>query len=224
MSNVEERFINKKELIRKRLVKYSIKAFRMIPEIDKLRILDIGCGSGISTLELARRTNGEIIALDIDKIALERLHKKIERAGLSDRVKTLNCSLIDMEFSDESFDIVWSEGSIFILGFEKGLKEWRHLIRSGGFMVIHDEIGDVDKKLVGISKNGYELVNYFILDTDTWWNQYFSPLEQLVNETRGKYGDDREIIGVLNQAQIELDSFNKLPERNRSVFFVIQKK
>ena len=53
MSNVEERFINKKDLIRRRLVKYSRKALKMIPEMDKPRILDIGCGSGVSTLELA---------------------------------------------------------------------------------------------------------------------------------------------------------------------------
>ena len=224
MSNLEERFIYKKELIRKRLVKYSIKAFRMIPETDKPRILDIGCGSGTSTLELAKRTDGEIIALDIDRNALEKLHKKIEKAGLSDRVKTLNCSLIDMEFPDESFDIVWSEGSIFILGLKKGLKEWRHLIRPGGFMVIHDEMGDVEEKLVDISKSGYDLMGYFVLGTDIWWNEYFSPLEQLVNETREKYGDNSEILEVLNQAQIELDSFEKFPERNSSVFFIIQKK
>ena len=224
MSNLEERFINKKELIRKRLVKYSIKAFRMIPETDKPRILDIGCGSGTSTLELAKRTDGEIIALDIDRNALEKLHKKIEKAGLSDRVKTLNCSLIDMEFPDESFEIVWSEGSIFILGLKKGLKEWRHLIRPGGFMVIHDEMGDVEEKLVDISKSGYDLMGYFVLGTDIWWNEYFSPLEQLVNETREKYGDNSEILEVLNQAQIELDSFEKFPERNSSVFFIIQKK
>ena len=64
MSSATERFLNKKELIRKRLAKYSRKALRMIPVINKPRILDIGCGSGVSTLELARLTDGEIIGLD----------------------------------------------------------------------------------------------------------------------------------------------------------------
>ena len=223
MSGAKERFLNKKELIRKRLARYSRKALRMIPDIDKPRILDIGCGSGVSTLELARLTDGEIIGLDIDQNALDRLNKKIEEAGLSDRFKILNCSLLDMEFPDESFDIVWSEGSIFVIGFKKGLQEWKRLIRPGGFMVVHDEMGNVGQKLEQISSCGYELLGYFVMDTDVWWNEYFAPLEKLVNETKTKYADDREVFGALNQAQSEMDFFRKIPERNRSVCFVMKK-
>ena len=224
MSGAEERFLNKKELIRKRLTKYSRKALRMIPVINKPRILDIGCGSGVSTLELARLTDGEIIGLDIDQNALDRLNKKIEKAGLSDRFKTLNCSLLDMEFPDESFNIIWSEGSIFVIGFKKGLQEWKRLIRPGGFMVVHDEMGDVEQKLEQISSYGYELLGYFMLDTESWWNEYFAPLEKLVNETRTKYADDREVHEALNQAQSEMVFFRKFPERNRSVCFVMKRK
>ena len=224
MPDTEERFLNKKELIRKRLAKYSRKALRMIPEIEKPRILDIGCGSGVSTLELARLTDWEITGLDIDQNALDRLNRKIEKAGLSDRFKILNCSLLDMEFPDESFDIVWSEGSIFVIGFKKGLQEWKRLIRPGGFMVVHDEMGNVKEKLEQISSCGYELLGYFMLDTDIWWKEYFAPLEKLVTETKTKYADDREVLKALNQAQSELDFFRKAPERNRSVCFVMKRK
>jgi ubiquinone/menaquinone biosynthesis C-methylase UbiE len=224
MSNAKERFINKKELIRKRLTKYSRKAFKMIPEIDKPRILDIGCGSGVSTLELARLTGGEIIGLDIDQDALNRLDNKIKKAGFSDRLKTLNCSLLDMEFPDESFDIVWSEGSIFVLGFGKGLQEWRRLIKPGGYLVVHDEMGNVEKKLEQISKSGYELLGNFTLDTDVWRDEYFAPLEKLINETRVKYSDDKEVREALNQARSETDFFMKYPERNRSVCFAMKRK
>jgi len=224
MSGAEERFLNKKDLVRKRLVKYSRKASRMIPGMDRPRILDIGCGSGVSTMELARLTDGEITALDIDQNALDRLNSKIEKAGLSDRFKILNCSLLDMEFPDESFDIVWSEGSIFIIGFEKGLREWKHLISPGGFMMVHDEKGDIEQKLRQIAICGYELIGYFILDEDIWRNEYFVPLEKLVSETRTKYADDREVHEALNQAQYELDFFRKYPERNISVCFVMKRK
>lgn len=224
MANAEERLIKKKELIRARLNKYSKKAFKMIPEINKPRILDIGCGTGVSTLELARLTNGEIIGLDIDQDALNRLDKKIEKAGLSDRFKTLYCSLLDIEFPDESFDIIWSEGSIFVIGFEKGLQEWKRLIRPGGFMVVHDEMGDVEQKLDQISRSGYELLGNITLDTDVWRDEYFTPLEKLISETTAQYSDVQEILGVLNQAQGEVDSFKRYPERNRSVCFVMKKK
>ena len=224
MSNAEERFIKKKELIRRKLAKYSRKAFKIIPDIDKPRILDIGCGSGVSTLEIARLTNGEIIGLDIDQNALNRLNNKIKKTGFSKQVKTLHCSLIDMEFPDESFDIVWSEGSIFVIGFEKGLREWKRFIKPGGFMVIHDEMGNVKQKLEQIAKSGYELLGYFTLDTDVWRDEYFTPIEKLVNDTREKHTDDHEIFGVLNQAQSEVEFFKNYPERNRSVCFVMKKK
>ena len=224
MANAEERLIKKKELIRARLNKYSKKAFKMIPEINKPRILDIGCGSGVPTLELAKLTNGEIIALDIDQGALSRLNSEIEKAGLSDRFKTLYCSFLDMEFPDESFDIVWSEGSIFIIGFEKGLQEWKRLIRPGGFLVVHDEMGNVEQKLEQITRSGYELLGNFTLDIDVWQDEYFTPLVKLMNETTAHYSDVNEILGVLNQIRGEIDAFKRYPERNRSVFFVMKKK
>jgi len=93
----ETQFQRKKEQIRKRLLKYTRKAFRMMPQLDKPRILDVGCGSGIPTIELAGLSNGEITGLDINEELLDALRKKIEKAGLSDRVKTVKGSLIDME-------------------------------------------------------------------------------------------------------------------------------
>ena len=123
-----------RDRIRKRLLKYERKAFRMLPSMDRPRILDIGCGSGISTLELARLTQGEIIGIDIDQAALDKFVRNIEKAGLTERVQVVNCSMFDMNFADESFDIIWAEGSVYPIGFERGLREWRPLLRPGGFI------------------------------------------------------------------------------------------
>lgn len=72
----------------------------------------VSCGSGVPTMELARLSNGEIIGLDINQTLLDVLTRKIEKAGLSDRFKAVKCSIFDMEFPDESFDIIWAEGSL----------------------------------------------------------------------------------------------------------------
>ena len=130
----DERFQVRKDKIRKRLLKYTRKAFRMLPQMDKPRILDIGCSSGIPTLELARLSQGDVVGIDIDQPALDRLTSKIKEAGLSDRVQAVNCSIFDMDFADESFDIIWAEGSIYVVGFERGLREWRRFLKPGGFI------------------------------------------------------------------------------------------
>jgi ubiquinone/menaquinone biosynthesis C-methylase UbiE len=224
MSSVEARFQKQKDRIRKRLLKYTRRAFRMLPKLDKPRILDIGCGSGVPTMELARLSDGEIVALDVDQDMLEVLRRNAEKAGSSNRVNIMNCSLFDMKFPDESFDIVWAEGSINVIGFKKGLQQWKRLLKLGGFMVVHDERGDVGEKLEQVSSCGYELLGYFELDEKTWWAEYFAPLEKLILETRAKYADYPGVLEVLREARQEIDMFKENPERNSSVCFVMQKR
>ena len=212
-----------RDKIRKRLLKYTRKAFRMLPQIDRPRILDIGCGSGVSTLELARLSRGKVVGIDIDQPALNKFNTRIKEAGLTNRIQAINCSMFDMDFPDEGFDIVWAEGSIYAIGFERGLQAWKRLLKSGGSMVVHDEQGDVTEKLKQISDCGYELLGYFILNKETWWAEYFAPLDKLVNEIRAKNPHDQSVLEEIKQAQIELDMYRKYPERNSSVCFVMKK-
>ena len=195
----------------------------MLPKLDKPRILDIGCGSGVPTMELARLGQGQVIGIDIDQPALDKLTKKISEAGFSNRVQAVNCSISDMVFPDESFDIVWSEGSIFVIGFKRGIREWKRFLKPKGFMVIHDEKGNAEEKLQQISKCGYKLLGYFILSEDTWWTEYFAPLGKLVARSQTTYADDPQKLEELNQAGRELEMFKSKPERNNSVYFVMQK-
>jgi ubiquinone/menaquinone biosynthesis C-methylase UbiE len=211
-----------KDLFRKNLLKYTRQAFQMLPELEAPDILDIGCGTGVPTLELARLSNGQIIGLDISKPDLDELQRKLEAEGLSDRVKTVNGSLFEIDFSDESVDIVWSEGSLFVIGFEQGLKAWRRLLKPPGFLVVHDEIGDLKTKLNLITKSGYELLGYFVVSKNEWWHDYYEPLEKRIKELRVKYRDDRESLKVLDKEQQEVDMFKRDPRG--SVFFVMQKR
>ena len=154
---------------------------------------------------------------------MEKFTRKIKEAELTDQVKAINRSIFDMDFTDERFDIIWSEGSIYAIGFERGLREWRRFLKPGGFMVVHDEQGNVKEKLEQISNCGYDLLGYFILNKETWWIEYFAPLEKLIAESRTRYSDSSKILEELHQAQGELDIFKKNPERNSSAFFIIKK-
>jgi ubiquinone/menaquinone biosynthesis C-methylase UbiE len=183
----------------------------------------MGCGSGVPTLELARLGQGEVIGIDIDQPAVDKLNRKIGEAGLANRVQAVNCSMLDMVFPAESFDIIWSEGSIFAMGFERGIREWRRLLRPNGFMVIHDEQGNVEEKLEQISRCGYKLIGCFRLSEDIWRTEYFAPLEKLVAESQASHTDEPHALEELNQARRELEMLKNDPERSKSVYFVMQK-
>ncbi len=224
MLSPKERFQDKKDLVRKRLVKYTRKAFQMLPQLDKPRILDIGCGTGVPTMEIARLCNGEITGLDIDQECLEIFNRRIEKEKRADRIKAIKCSIFDMTFADESFDIIWAEGSINVIGFQRGLQEWKRFLKPGGFMVVHDERGNIEEKRKQISSCGYELMGDFILDEDAWRTEYFAPLERLIYETQRRYAHVPEVLKETDQAQREIDMFKKYPERNSSVCFVVKKR
>ncbi|MBA7681342.1 2-methoxy-6-polyprenyl-1,4-benzoquinol methylase [subsurface metagenome] len=213
-----------KDLLREGLSKYTRKAFHILPELDKPRILDVGCGSGVPTMELAKLSNGQIIGLDVNQPSLDRLKRKAEKAGLSDRVKVMKCSMVNMDFPNESFDIIWAEGSIAVIGFKRGLKEWRQLLKPNRFLAVHDEIGDITEKLEQISSCGYDLLEYFTLNDDTWWMEYYAPLEKRINEIRIKHANDPKALAVLDEEQREIDMFKKNPGRYCSVFFIMKKR
>jgi len=219
----EEELQAYKDRLRKGLLKYTRKAFRMLPEMPAPRILDVGCGSGVPTIELAKLSGGEITAIDIDQTALDRLAGKVKKEGLVDRVKVENCSILNMDFPDASFDIILSEGSIWVVGFEKGIREWRRFLKTGGFLIVHDELGALAEKQKAISKCGYELINHFVLSEHIWWRQYFLPLNKKLGELRAKTDCGGNIAAEMENDQREIDECKQNPERNRSVYLIMRK-
>lgn len=212
-----------RDIARSNLCKYTRKAFYTLPKLENPRILDIGCGSGVPTIELTKLCACRIVALDNDISQLDLLEKRLKEQGLTDRVDIVNRSITDMNFDKESFDIIWSEGSIFVLGFERGLREWRRFLKPDGFMAVHDERGNVEEKLKHITDSGYELMDYFILDKDVWWNEYYSPLEREIQKIQNRYSDESDISVKFDKELREIELFKKDSEKFESVFFVLQK-
>ena len=96
-------------------------------------ILDIGCGPGMQTLELARITRGRIVALDNYKSFLDVLMKNAGKEGLDKRIFPTSQSMLEMDFKDNSFDVIWSEGALYQMGFQNGLKKCCQLLKNGGY-------------------------------------------------------------------------------------------
>jgi ubiquinone/menaquinone biosynthesis C-methylase UbiE len=193
--------------------------------MQKPRILDVGCGSGIPTIELAKLSQGEVIGVDIDDLALSVLRQRIKSEGLSDRVKTLRESIDKLDLPQESFDIVWAEGSISFIGFEKGLRSWHRLIKPGGYLVIHDvDLGDTKKKRKMISSCGYVLMRYFRLSKELWGKRYFHPMEMALDELKAKKIGSPDLAPAIREAEEELRYFRVNPEKCASIYFILRKR
>jgi ubiquinone/menaquinone biosynthesis C-methylase UbiE len=215
----------------------------MLPSLPSPDILDIGCGPGGPTVTLARLSGGCVTGIDTHQPFLDEVAKRAQRVGLSDRVEAVNASMFDIPFPDGSFDIVWAEGSIYIIGFEKGLEAWRRLLKSPGFLVVHEmcwlqpdppaEIHDywmklyagittVPKNIEMIDRNRYDLLGHFTLPEDAWWIEYYEPLQDRIQGFRVKYAGDPEALRVIEDEQKEIDMYRKYQRWYGSVFFVMK--
>ena len=211
------------ELARAGFLKYTRKAFLRLPHKERPQILDIGCGSGAPTIELAKLSNGAVTGIDIDKSCIDELNGKIRIEALSNRVEGINLSMFEMKFPAETFDIIWSEGVIRTIGFEQSLKQWRRFLKRNGYLVIHCQTKYVVDSLSNIPKHGYSLKETVQLPSDAWWIEFYQPLEEKISALLHKYATSSDALQLLRQLQSEIIMVKKNPRNFRSAFYIMKK-
>ena len=223
---------------------FTRKAFELLPPLETPQILDVGCGSGDPTLELARLSGGQVLGLDVDPSALAELSKRAKEEGLAHRIQVVNRSMLDMDFPDERFDLIWAEGSMHVVGFEKALRDWRRFLKPRGFLVVHEMawlradpppairnfwqgifpgIRTVSEYVETVPGCGYDLIAHFALPEDFWWREYYAPLEARIRELRGKYAGDPAAQTALDNEQQDVDLYRKHKSWYGSAFLLMQK-
>jgi len=208
-------------------------------------ILDVGCGNGMQTLELARLTNGRIIALDNHQPYLDELDKRVKTMNFSHRIITTNQSMLDMKFDVNRFDIIWSEGAAYIYGFEKALEDWQVFLKEKGYLVISElcwfkenapkEIYDylmseypvmksVKENKITINSKGLNLISQFNIPESSWWDNYYIPVGKNINKLHKKYQNDNETLELLELFSVEIEMFRNYSEYYGYTFFIMRKK
>lgn len=179
------------------------KALSFIDGADTFsRIADIGCGTGAPTLEIARHTNATVVALDLFPLFIEHLNENALKAGLQERVIGVVGNMESLPFQKGEFDLIWSEGAIYNVGFERGLKEWREFLREGGYIAVtevswltekrpaeiekfwheaYPEIDTIPKKTAQMMQAGFEPRAIFVLPQTCWTDHFYTP-QKLVQE------------------------------------------
>ncbi len=207
------------------------------------KILDIGCGPGMQTLELARLSKGFVLALDKMPQMIERVRSAVEEEGLSDRINPMQMDMHDMNFEADCFDLIWSEGAIYFLGFRAGLEKIKPFVKPGGYVVVSEAvwlkeepsqealdfwgnypaIDTVEAKLGVIDELGYERIGHFVLPRSSWEEHYYKPMKVRLEEVEPKWKDIPEGMNVIKAAHTEIDLFQRSSDYFSYGFFVMRK-
>lgn len=104
-------------------------------------VLDLGCGTGRSTLVLARALRtAQITAVDLAPPFLAQLDRRAAETGLAERITTRCADMASMDIRPESVDLIWCEGAVYNVGFDRGLALWRPWLKPGGFLVVSEAV------------------------------------------------------------------------------------
>jgi ubiquinone/menaquinone biosynthesis C-methylase UbiE len=207
-------------------------------------ILDIGCGTGAQTLALAAGSDGHITAVDLIPSFLARLEENLVDRGLEERVEIREADMRSLPFSEARFDLVWSEGAIFIMGFDNGLTEWRPLVKPGGYLVVSDaawfrpdppqEVQDfwnehypairtVAENLAAAEERGWIAVEHFHLPKEGWVEEYYGRLEKRLPVFRQTHPDDPDARAVADMTELEMKMYSRYSDFYGYEFFVFRR-
>ncbi len=213
---------------------------RALPE--RPLILDIGCGAGRQSLDLQRLSKGTVIAFDLHLPFVRALHKLVCEKQIS-RLRILQADMNRLPFAHGWFDLIWSEGAIYSIGFAHGLANWKPLLKPGGYLVVSDlswltsdvpaelhefwqseypAMQTVPNNLALFRQTGYRLLDHFVLTRAAGW-AYYQPLTEKINFLRERYHKDAEALAVLEHEWQEIELFRKYADYYGYVFYIGQK-
>ena len=220
------------------------RAFNLMSEVPvDPYILDVGCGPGVQTVDLLKISGGRVLALDFLPLMIERTQVNAEMANVSNRLEVIQQDMAQMAFSHASFDVVWSEGAIYNLGFENGLRMIKNFVKPGGYVAVSEavwlktdpplrvanfwkqypEIESIENKLTVIDRLGYEQTGHFVLPKTAWTADYYDPMEKLIAQKSKDWAGNPDAMAVLEEAQNEIEIFREYSDYYSYVFFVMRR-
>lgn len=205
------------------------------------RALDIGCGQGRASLLLAKE-GMTVVATDTYQPFLEELGLTVKTEGLSEKITTRNISMDALDYPAESFDLLWSEGSAYILGWEKAISSWKPLLKPKGVLVATECCWLIDtpseeakqfwaegyptmlsaKAAADVAvRHGYSVVATYTLTASDWFDEYYNPLKS--NHVLLAIGADTSMKQAISSGRKEIELYEKHGDEYGYVGFVLKK-
>ncbi len=223
----------------------TIKALSFIDNLtNESHIADIGCGTGGQTMVLAEHTQGDITGIDLFPAFIDLFHVNACKLNVQNRVKGIVGSMDNLPFQSEELDLIWSEGAIYNIGFERGLNEWKKFLKKGGYIAISEaswfteerpaeintfwkdaypEIDTIPNKVIQMQKAGYIPVANFILPENCWTEHFYKPQVEAQEVFLRKYKGNQVAEELIANQRHEALLYSKYKMYYGYVFYIGKK-
>ncbi len=209
-----------------------------------LRIADVGCGTGASARVLAAELDAQITAIDFAQVFLDVLSRRIAEENLADRIMPLNASMDALPLEPGSLDAIWSEGAIYNIGFERGVRDWRRFLKPGGVLAVSDltwltherpadleahwsaaypEVATASEKMAVLEKAGYMPVGYFPLPVPCWLDAYYIPLEARFDAFLARHARSEAAQAIVEEERREIALYRQYTDYVSYGFYVAKR-
>ncbi|MDR0732919.1 MAG: class I SAM-dependent methyltransferase, partial [Dysgonamonadaceae bacterium] len=188
--------------------------------------------------------SGNISGLDFCPDFINVFNDNAKKLNLHERVHGIVGSMDNLPFQKEEFDLIWSEGAIDNIGFEKGINYWNGFLKKDGYIAVTcpswftderpSEIekfwGDAGCKLDTIGHNvlimqkaGYVPVAAFALPEECWTDNYFTPRETALRALLEKYTGNKTVEVYVESNKYEVELYSKYKQYYGYVFYIGKK-
>ena len=223
----------------------TIKALSFLDDHNTIsRAADLACGTGGQTMVLAQNISGNIIGVDICPAFINIFNDNAKKLNLQERVTGIVGSMENLSFQKEEFDLIWSEGAIDSIGFEKGINYWNSFLKKNGYIAITcpswftDErpaeiekfwvdavhgLCTIDYNISIMQKAGYNLLAAFTLPEKCWIDNYFIPRQAAEETLLKKYAGNKIAEAYIEDDKYEVELYSKYKQYYGYVFYIGKK-
>lgn len=223
----------------------TMRALSFVKPLDPhARIADIGCGTGTQTLQLAKSAAGHITGIDMVPDFIQIFNDNAKKANLHNRVQGVVGDALKLPFEKAALDLIWSEGMIDSLGFEKALAYWRDFLCEDGYIALTSpsfltsnrpeeiktfwsdaggELSAIEENIASMQKAGYSFIAAFTLPETCWTEGYFNPRMAAEKMLLQKYPNHATVQAYVKSMQYEVDLYIKHKKDYGYVFYIGKK-
>lgn len=207
---------------------------------EKSKIADIGCGTGSQTMTLGHNTPCEIVGIDVWQDFIHKFNRNSLNQNLQDRVKGIVGNMENLPFHKEELDLIWSEGSIYNIGFERGLNEWRKFLKIGGYIAVtentwfseerpdeiqefwqkaYSEIDTISNKVAQMQNAGYLPIATYMLP-ETIWTDYYKNQALNIDTFLKHHKGNKTAEEFASSQRYEAELYNKYKAYYGYMFYI----